>query len=81
MSLHDGNDFALVTSTDFEHSTNHDIIEFALIEINVWDVNASNFHLPSTIAAKIIQVGAVRILTQLAWNIFVSNLLHPSLNN
>ena len=62
MSLHDGNDFALVTSTDFEHSTNHDIIEFALIEINIWDVN---FHLPSTIAAKIIQVGAVRILTQL----------------
>ena len=52
MGLHDGNDFALVTSTDFEHSTNHDIIEFALIEINVWDVNASNFHLPSTIAAK-----------------------------
>ena len=65
MSLHDGNDFALLTSTDFEHSTNHNIIEFALIEINVWDVNARNFHLPSTIAAKIIQVGAVRILTQL----------------
>ena len=65
MSLHDGNDFALLTSTDFEHSTNHNIIEFAQIEINVWDVNASNFHLPSTIAAKIIQVGAVRILTQL----------------
>ena len=81
MGLHDGNDFALVTSTDVEHSTNHDIIEFALIEINVWDVNASNFHLLSTIAAKIIQVGAVCILTQLAWNIFVSNLLHPSLNN
>ena len=36
MSLYDGNDFALVTSTDFEHSTNHDIIEYALIEINVW---------------------------------------------
>ena len=65
MSLHDGNDFALVTSTDFEHFTNHDINEFALIEINVRDVNESNFHLPSTIAAKIIQVGAVRILTQL----------------
>ena len=65
MSLYDGNDFALVTSTDFEHSTNHDIIEFALIEINVWDVNESSFHVPNTIAAKIIQVGAVHILTQL----------------
>ena len=65
MSFYDGNDFALVISTDFDYSSNHDIIEFALIEINVWDVNASNFHLPSTIAAKIIQVGAVRILTQL----------------
>ena len=69
MSLHDGNDFSLVTSTDFEHTTNHDIIEFALIEIHVWDVNASNFHLPSTIAAKIIQFGAVRILTQLGMRV------------
>ena len=65
MSLYDGNDFALETSTDFEHSTNHDIIEFALIKINVWDVSTSSFHLPSTIAAKIIQVVAVCILTQL----------------
>ena len=54
-----------MTSTEFEQSTNYNIIEFALKEINVGDVNASNFHLPSTIAAKIIQVGAVRILTQL----------------
>ena len=72
MSLYDGYYFALVTSTDLEHSTNDDIIEFALIEINLGDVNASSFHLPSTIAAKIIQVGAVRILTQLGLRVKVA---------
>ena len=46
--IYDGNECATVTLMDLEDSTNHVITKFELIEINVWDVNVSNFHIIST---------------------------------
>ena len=46
--MYDGNECATVTSMDLEDSTNYVIVKFEMIEINVLDVNVSNFHIIST---------------------------------